>query len=301
MSFFHFLILVKFAIFAHGFYIKNSLFINNQQKAIFARVKRNVYNLHTTTSLSRMCMTMDTQPERDDSLYDGISEEDWTLMTELALGDDHVAQLNAKVEAAMQEEWDLTAGVMSGRQKAAPLKMNIDMWSFNAKKEMQKGNFTGAEFWYDKCSKYNPRDGRAWLGLARILWKRGDKVGAERTYKEGLYFDQKNPYLMQGFAVLLEKTGRIEAATTLLTKSVRVQPKHAASWVTLAKLHQRAGRIDEAQFCFSSAVENDPSSYVAYQAWGVLESEKGNIDRARELFRTAISISRECAHAYQVR
>lgn len=257
--------------------------------------------IHSSSlSYFRLSMTSsETPPEREGS-YDDISDEDWNLMTVLALSDDHVAQLNAKVEAAMQEEWDLTAGVMSGRKKAAPLKINVDMWSFNAKKEMQKGNFSGAEFWYDKCSKYNPRDGRAWLGLARILWKRGDKVNAERTYKEGLYFDQKNPYLLQAYSVLLEKTGRVEAATALLTKSVRIDPKHAASWVSLAKLHQRAGRIDEAQFCFSSAVENDPSSYVAYQAWGVLESEKGNIDRARELFRSAISISRECAHAYQV-
>ena len=39
-----------------------------------------------------------------------------------------------------------------------------------------QGNFSGAENLYQQCIDYNPCDGRAWLGLARIYWKRGQAL-----------------------------------------------------------------------------------------------------------------------------
>ena len=52
---------------------------------------------------------------------------------------------------------------------------------------LPQGNFSGAELLYQQCVDYNPCDGRAWLGLARIYWKRGQAlrfvhVCAHRVY-----------------------------------------------------------------------------------------------------------------------
>ena len=35
-----------------------------------------------------------------------------------------------------------------GRGKAAPIKANIDMWSYSARQEFLRGNFTGATLLY---------------------------------------------------------------------------------------------------------------------------------------------------------
>jgi tetratricopeptide (TPR) repeat protein len=121
------------------------------------------------------------------------------------------------------------------------------MWSFFARQELLKGNFTGAVSLYQRCAEYDPCDGRAWLGLSRIYWKKGDHLMAEKMFKDGLYYGPKNPFLLQGWAVMLEKQGRNPQAMKLLLTSVKTNPKHAASWVALARLHQREGKVDEAR------------------------------------------------------
>jgi cytochrome c-type biogenesis protein CcmH/NrfG len=57
------------------------------------------------------------------------------------------------------------------------------------------------------CIAYDPYDSRAWLGLARIQWKKGQTPLAEKAYKDGLYHNPKNPYLLQSYADMLIKLG----------------------------------------------------------------------------------------------
>lgn len=227
-------------------------------------------------------------------------------------------------------------GVNPSRTKSLPLKANVDLWSYEARKIFLSGNFSGALQLYQRCINYDPCDGRAWLGAARIQWKRGKYDIAEKLYKDGLYYNPNNPYLMQAWAgtlsilnlsylshfllslflilichfsfvlgpvisiaVQLEKSGQYNSAMKLLKLSVKNNPKHAASWVALARLYQRKGVLAEARNCYASAVEGDPKSYVALQAWGVLEAEFGNYEIARDLFQRSISSSKKSGHALQ--
>jgi hypothetical protein len=68
----------------------------------------------------------------------GVSEEELEAILELALGPQHAAELSKKVEAAMQEDWDIQQGVntiytVSAPKKPPPLKANVDLWSYHAR------------------------------------------------------------------------------------------------------------------------------------------------------------------------
>jgi Tfp pilus assembly protein PilF len=76
------------------------------------------------------------------------------------------------------------------------------MWCHIAKQHLSKGNFTGAQDLYEKCIAYDPCDGRAWLGLSKIYWKRQKYVESEQFLKDGLYYSPKNPFLLQGLFLL---------------------------------------------------------------------------------------------------
>lgn len=177
------------------------------------------------------------------------------------------------------------------------LKANLDLLTYSGRQEFIRGNFTGALMIYKKCIEYNPADGRAWLGIARIYWKIGGSkraVLAEKAYRDGLSYNPKNAFLLQAYAVMLVKLGQLKEAQSLLIASVKSNPGHAASWCALADINARNGDVGTARFCFSSAVDNDPKSYVALQAWGSLESDPrwGDVGKARSLLQRALAVSR---------
>jgi len=232
-------------------------------------------------------------------IYYDFSEAEMKIINELALGEDHSISLGKKVRDAMEEEYDINSGVNPLR-KSLPLKLNIDIISYHARKSFLNGNFSEALSLYQKCIDYNPVDGRPWLGMARIYWKKGNVEAAKNAYKDGLYYNSKNPFLLQSYAVMLEKLGSKKEAIVLLENSVKHNPTHAASWVALAKLRERFGDINDARNCYSKAVEGDPKGYVAFQAWGVLEARCNDIDKARSLFQRAIDTSNQkSSHSYQ--
>lgn len=231
--------------------------------------------------------------------FDELTDSEYQRVMDLALDTEHKQTLGKKVEAVMEQEWDIQQGVTTS-VKQQPTVANLDLATYHARQAMVKrGNFSEAAEIYQRCIEFNPVDGRAWLGLARIYQKRGFPLEAEKCFKDGLYYNPKNPFLLQSWAVMLEKQGKVVQATKLLRTSVIANPKHSASWVALGQINQRKGRIEEARYCFRSAVEGDPRSYVALQAWGVLESKSGRLNEARGLFKKALKQSRNSVHTLQ--
>eukprot|EP01039_Chlorochromonas_danica_P005782 gene5779-6367_t len=233
-----------------------------------------------------------------DNLYVGqnITDAEVQEAMDIAFGDNHIAEMNRLIEEAIEEEWDAVEGVHLPRTREKPLKVNLDLWNYEAKQEMLRGNFSAASQIYSHCISYDRTDGRAYLGIARILWKRGKAEEAESAYDEGLYYCPENPFLLQAKAMFLEKQGRLEEAKRALKASVRSHPDHAASWVALSQLQIREGKIDQAKECLESAVKHSPTSYVALQTWGCLEARYGDKQRARELFEKALAIAPESGH-----
>ena len=240
-----------------------------------------------------------TSSEAMDTAFVDISEEDMEFIQTFVLNEEHDKQLSKKVQEAIETEWDIQQGVSTARRRPLPLKANIDLWSWQARQELLRSNFSGSEALYRQCISYNPCDGRAWLGIARLYWKRGLPDLAEKSYKDGLYYNPKNPYLLQSWANMLVKQGKSKSAMQLLTTAVKKNPTHAASWIEMGKIHQRSSDTSSARYCYSQAVDSDRRSYVALQAYGVFEAELGNVDKARELFNQAIRIAPNSVHSLQ--
>jgi len=228
-----------------------------------------------------------------------VSEETLQEALSIAFPPSHADALKQKVEAALQSDYDLKEGVNPSKIKAQPLKANIDLWSYNAKQRLLAGDFKAALSLYEKCTQYDPTDGRGWLGSARVWRKKGKVDMVNKAFKEGLYYCPKNPFLLQAWACELEKRGEAREAMKVLSSSVKTSPNHAASWVSLGKLYQRSGDYERARECFSNAASRNPSSYVALHAWGCLEEAFGKPSEARILFQRAMTVNEKSSHAVQ--
>lgn len=188
---------------------------------------------------------------------------------------------------------------MPARTKPMKVKANIDMWTYQARQQLLKGNFKEARELYERCTEYDPVDGRAWGGLSKIHWKTNRADLAEGSYKSGLYYEPTNPYLLQSYAVMLEKLGRMSEAISLLKRSVKSNPYHSASWTALASLTKRLGRINEARGYLETAISNNVNDHVSMQMLGVLENDAGRYDEARGWYQRAIKANPRSVWAYQ--
>ena len=183
-----------------------------------------------------------------------------------------------------------------------PLKVNCDILTYHAKRELAKGHFEEARELYNEAVNIDPRDGRGYLGLSRICSKRRDFATATKHLKIGILNSVdpetggRNAFLLQALGCLEERAGHLSEAEKLYIKAVDEKPWHAAAWVALAQLRTRklrkgahAGRI-----CYQSAerelaIAGKPPSSHVYTAWASLEYRKaGNFRRAKELFQKAI-------------
>ncbi|CBJ30324.1 PsbB mRNA maturation factor Mbb1 [Ectocarpus siliculosus] len=222
-------------------------------------------------------------------------------------------ELSAKVEAELFEEYDAmvpgpaasavgnnAGGDGAGQERTGrPLKINLDLLSYQAKQKNMKGNYREARRLYRTCVELDPRDGRGWLGLARQMQKIHKYDKAQRLFEAGLENCADNPYLLQAFAVMEEQRGNQAKALTLLNRSVRMHPEHTASWVALGLLNERNKRIDEARGCFQTATRNDPRNHYAWLVWAMLEKRIGSIDVAREKFKMCLKVNPRNAKVYQ--
>lgn len=201
-----------------------------------------------------------------------------------------------------------------------PLKVNADLLTAHAKKELQHGRIEEAVELYERAVQMDPRDGRAYLGLANCAARRGDFALQRQWLVRGTQhsvsvdwsrYDERpdrgaNPFLLQALGCWEENMGHLSEAEHWYKAAVQSRPSHAAAWVALAQIRTRklgqsaaAGRV-----CFETAEREltqagkPPSSYV-YTAWANLEFHKANdLRRARQLFQKALKLDPKCSAAW---
>merc|ERR1719162_514165 len=204
------------------------------------------------------------------------------------------------------------------RSSDQALKVNADRLTFFARGKMMSNKLEEAEDLYEQAARIDPRDGRPYLGLARIAERRGDLVHARRCLKVGLknsidvrspYPDGdlgRNPYLLQALGNLEKRAGFLNEAEKLYVSAAKSRPCHAAAWVSLAQLLTRKLRrgAEAGRACYESA-EHEllevglPMSAHVYTAWGGMEYKDANDDlRARILFKKALGIDSRCSAAW---
>ena len=197
------------------------------------------------------------------------------------------------------------------------LKVNADKLTYLAKKEMAHGRIEEAQELYEQAYKIDPRDGRAYLGLAKCAERRQDFTRARQFLRSGIANSVStdingdpdrgaNPFLLQALGCLEEKMGHVSEAEALYIAAARSRPSHAAAWVSLGQLRTRKLRQGAAagRACYQTAelelkrAGKPPSSHV-YTAWAALEHKKGgDTRRARELFQAAIDVDPKCSAAW---
>ena len=191
------------------------------------------------------------------------------------------------------------------------LKVNADRLTYFAKKEMIRGKLEEAEELYEQAIQISPRDGRPYLGLAKIAERRRDFKSAKDCLRAGIVKSRceesngANPFLLQALGNLEERMGHLSEAENLYIDAARSRPSHAAAWVSLAQLRTRklrqgpnAGRV-----CYQRAEKELkkaglPKSTYVYTAWAGLECKAGNIGTARRLFKKALEIDPKCSAAW---
>ena len=77
----------------------------------------------------------------------------------------------------------------------------------------------------------DPRDGRAWLALARGEAKRRNFEQAVGLFKRGLKYSPENVHLLQAYGVCLEKAGRPMLAMKLCADRAPRAPRAPAASV----------------------------------------------------------------------
>jgi tetratricopeptide (TPR) repeat protein len=198
-----------------------------------------------------------------------------------------------------------------------PLRVNADRLNYHAKKEFRSNRLEEAAELYEEAIRIDPRDGRAYLGLARCAERRRDfklareylRMGIAQSVScapDGTPDTGANPFLLQALGCLEEKAGHLSQAESLYISAVRSRPSHAASWVALAQLRTRKLRQSAAagRVCFQSAERElqkaglEPSAWI-YTAWASMEYKKcGDVRRARQLFKAALKADKRCSAAW---
>eukprot|EP01031_Cornospumella_fuschlensis_P042549 gene42549-51990_t len=166
--------------------------------------------------------SFDTFYEKE--IYDGTKDD-----SSYALEDED-DDMSSKTAADLFSEYIVTESLQAKRNQlkgieslsaAAISNRKLDVGSLLqfAKKQFSMGNFTAAQEAYELCIQTNPSEGRAYIGLGRIHWKRRRLDLADQAYEAGLRYCPNSPHLLQAKAVLLEKQGQLSEAKKILLKS----------------------------------------------------------------------------------
>ena len=204
------------------------------------------------------------------------------------------ASLTEKVRGALLDEEERVV-----EAKGRPLKVNLDLLNYNARRARERKQPEKALSMLAKCIRLDPYDGRAWLATAKHFERQRNYNAAREWLNKGLQYSPSNPYLLQSLGVLEERTGDLVAARALYVKSTKIDPGHAPSWVSLGKLEERTKRQERARECYRAATKADPLNYYAWQAWAVLEARLGNTNEARRLFEVCSEVNPNNAAVWQ--
>ena len=220
-----------------------------------------------------------------------------------------VAELTTKVQQRLIEETVevqvpgpgavQVGGDFFERRPARPLKLNLDLLNHFARRARLDGNETRAREYWVRAIESDPRDGRAWLALARGEAKRRNFEQAVGLFKRGLKYSPENVHLLQAYGVCLEKAGRPMLAMKLYKHACELDATHAPSWVARAQIELGRRDFAAARACYEAGAKGDASNHYVWQAWAVMEAGLGDSDEARRLFARAEAANGRNAATFQ--
>lgn len=171
---------------------------------------------------------------------------------------------------------DLAGNASSGAH-ATPVRVNVDLGLYRARRAAQRGRFDLARALYLRCLEWDVSEGRAWLGLARLAERANNFALARRLFQYGVRFAATT------VTATTPGTGTSQDATVSerATSSTEEESRPASRETANARRPRRA-RV-------APTLNGSPSVNIhLLQAWAVMEESAGNVDRARKLLRSAL-------------
>jgi predicted O-linked N-acetylglucosamine transferase (SPINDLY family) len=109
----------------------------------------------------------------------------------------------------------------------------------------------------------DPKDVRAWVSLARALFRQGDYQGSAEANRAALRLDPQEPTALINFGVDLKILGHREQAIATLRQAIERTPKNAFAWRNLGAVYESAKREEEAVAAYRQALAIDPLDHAA--------------------------------------
>lgn len=199
---------------------------------------------------------------------------------------------NASAELALelQQPW---------HQK--PLKINRDLLLYKAKvataaaihaptraERLQQDGV--AEAALRRCLAMDATDGRAYVGLGKVLVSQRRFDEARQLYEEGsMATDGANAHIWQAWATLESRCSNVNYARQLFDAAVTASSSHAAAWHGWGLLEKRQGNLLRARDLWLKGIRktSDRPNPFLYQSVAVLAGEMGLTSESRKWFEEA--------------
>ena len=220
-----------------------------------------------------------------------------TTLALVPLPADASDSLAFRVRDALIEEDERPFLKLSGNEPR-PLKVNLDLLNYRARRLEQKGDVHRASETLEWCTKLDPNDGRAWIARARLRERAGAFDEALELLSEGLRWEPESAYLLQATGAVHERAGSTDEALEAYSAAVRANPRHAPAWVACGLLLERQRQYDAAAQCLRLAGRVAPASYFVWQVIGEWHKRRGELGSAREAYRRSLQLNSRNAATY---
>lgn len=180
------------------------------------------------------------------------------------------------------------------------LKINIDLLLYRARSHLREAKrrkdakgqrelYEQAEKKFRRCIELIPQDGRAYVGLAKLLQRRGQIEEARELYTQGCdAVGGDNPFLWQAWATLEASQGELAKARRFFDAATVASSSHAAAWHGWGMLEKREGNLIRARDLFLKGArlckKDHPNEYL-FQSLALLSFELGLVEEARDYYR----------------
>jgi tetratricopeptide (TPR) repeat protein len=144
------------------------------------------------------------------------------------------------------------------------------------------GESDEASKWWHKCIEQNPREIKAYHGLARIAQMKGEHDKALELWQRAQQMDPTMPGVHGALAEALLEVGRPEEAAAALEKEIKISPGTGKYHFLLGQARFEQKQYEKAAQCYQKAAEIEPQSSQPYYGLASVYARLGQTDKARQ-------------------
>lgn len=156
--------------------------------------------------------------------------------------------------------------------------------AMNNKSTRTVADIAEAQKHYHKLVIKNPKDTRAWVGLASTYRQQQDEESMFKYVNEALRIDPRcrDAYVLKGSAYL--NMGNVELAKSSYATAIQQDPDFFAAYIALGWLYHSEGDEVSMEY-FQTAMDLKPESHEAKYALAFAMQEYDELEDARKLYR----------------